>query len=125
VILLRVVSFIEDQNIDLAHLNEAIEQALIEDLSCADDYHVFGKVIVPDLLVPEVWSHRTENVCHILVEIILQHRRLLKYKSYAVSLVLVSIGPFRGSQSTYQEKGNPRSLAICTVYQLLLQDVLE
>jgi hypothetical protein len=121
-----MVGFIEDQNIDLTHFDETIEQALIENLARADNYHTFGEVIIPDLLIPEVWSHRAENVAHILVEIVLQHSRLLKHKSHALSLVFFSVfDHFRGSQSTYQEKGNPRSLAICAVYQLLLQDVLE
>lgn len=90
-ILLRVVGFIEDQDVDLTRFDEAIEQALVENLACADNHHVLGEVIIPDLLVPKVWSHRTENVCHILVEIVLQHSRLLKHKSHAVSLFLVSI----------------------------------
>jgi hypothetical protein len=90
-ILLRMVGFIEDQNVDLTHFDESIEQALMDDLACADNYHAFGEVVIPDLLVPEIWSHRTEYVCHILVEIVLQHRRLLEHKSHAVSLVLVSV----------------------------------
>lgn len=82
-----MVGFIEDQNVDLTHFDETIEQALIENLARADNYHTFGEVIIPDLLIPEVWSHRAENVAHILVEIVLQHSRLLKHKSHALSLV--------------------------------------
>lgn len=70
-IFLRVVGFIEDQNVDLAYLDEAIEQALVENLPCANDYHAFGKVVIPDLFVPKVWAHRTKNMSHSLVQIIL------------------------------------------------------
>jgi hypothetical protein len=36
------MGFIEDQNVDLTHLNESIEQALVENLPCADDHHALG-----------------------------------------------------------------------------------
>lgn len=71
--LLGVMSFVKDQEVDLAHLHEAIEQALFENISCADNDHILCKVVIPDRLVPEVWAHRTENVCHVLVQVILQY----------------------------------------------------
>lgn len=87
---LGVMSFVKDQEIDLTHLHEAIKQALVENFSSADNDHIFSKIVIPDCLVPEVRPHGSENVCHILVQVVLQYSRLLVHKSHAVRLLLVS-----------------------------------
>ena len=48
-ILLRVMGFIEDEQIDFVHGNEGMSKALIEDLRCADNDFVLGQPLLPSL----------------------------------------------------------------------------
>lgn len=46
-VLLGVVGFVEDQEVDLVDLNEAAVEAVQQDLGCADNHHVFSQLLVP------------------------------------------------------------------------------
>lgn len=95
-ILFGVMSLVEDQEIDLADLEESIEQRLVEDLSRAHNDHVLRKLVIPDSLVPEIGPHGPEDMCHALIKVISKNRRLLKDESHAVNLDCVSIYLRRG-----------------------------
>lgn len=49
-IFLRVMSFVEDEQIDLFDGDERVGKALIEDLGCANDHHVLSKLRHPHFL---------------------------------------------------------------------------
>lgn len=74
VFLLRVVGLVEDQKIDLIHLDKSIVKAMAEDLCCAYYYHVLFELFIPDRLIPEVCSHGPEEIGHILIYVVAQHR---------------------------------------------------
>lgn len=91
-VLLGVMRLVENQEVDLAHLHKRIEESLVQNLCCAHDDHVLAELISPNLLIPEIRSHGTEDVCHVLIQIVTQDSRLLENKSNTVNLVLVSRG---------------------------------
>jgi hypothetical protein len=113
-----MVGFIEDQQINLAHLYESIEQSVVEDFSCTDNDHVSVQQVLPGLRVPEIWTHGAKYVCHILIKVISENSRLLEDKSHTIYLLLVSGVCFENIKGSYQEECHARSFFIITVDKL-------
>lgn len=79
VLLLCVVSLVEDQNIDFGHLDEGIQQGMLKYVRCTHNHHVLTKITLPSLFIPEVWTHGTVEMAHVLVYVIPQNSHLLKH----------------------------------------------
>lgn len=47
-IFLRVVCFIEDEQIYLINRDERMHEALIKNFRCTDEHHIFIKMFLPD-----------------------------------------------------------------------------
>ena len=86
VVLLCVMSFIEDKEIDLLHRYERVHQTLIEYLSRANYNHIFCENLVPSLLDPKVTAHLSTEMSNLLVKVTFEDSGLLKYQCYAVNL---------------------------------------
>lgn len=85
------MSLVEDQDIDLAHLHESIEQCLVENLSRAHNGHVLRELVIPDSFVPEIGPHGPENMGYILIKVVSEDSRLLENEGHTVNLETVSI----------------------------------
>lgn len=66
-VLLRMMSLVKYQQVNLVHSNESIEQALVQYLRSANNDHVLLKVILPRLLVPQVRTHGAVEMSHALI----------------------------------------------------------
>lgn len=86
-VLLRMVSLVKDQQVDLIHPNKCVEQALVQYLCRADNSHVLLEVVLPRLLAPEVCAHGTVEVSHALIQVVAQDSRLLENQRDAVHLL--------------------------------------
>ena len=51
-ILLSMMRLIEDEQIDLINAYERMLEAIVENLSSADDSHILLEVMIPDRLLP-------------------------------------------------------------------------
>jgi hypothetical protein len=125
VVLLCVVGFIKDQEVDFLYLHESIKKAFMKNVGCANYDHVFIKLIFPRLLVPVVYPHIAVEMTDILVNIVSQNSSLLENKCHAVNLFSFSIYPHSREMIKYQEEGNATGFAISAIDQFALQDLFE
>lgn len=59
-VLLRMVGFIKDEEVDLFHLDVGIKQALVQDFCSANNHHVLFEKLIPGLSAPEVSAQSSE-----------------------------------------------------------------
>lgn len=125
VVLLGVMGFIKNHEVDLFYLHKSIEKAFLKNGGCADYDHVFIELNFPRLLVPVIYPHIAVQVTDALVDIVSQNGSLLKNKCHAVDLLSLSIYQDDRGGVTYQKEGNARSFAVGSINQFALQDLLE
>lgn len=85
---LGMMSLVENEQVDLLHLDERMHEALSEDLGGADNDHVLIEMLCPYLLRPEVAAHGTTEALHFLVEVSFEYGELLKNQSHGVDLLV-------------------------------------
>jgi len=71
VVLLRVVRFVEDQEIDLVNGYESMHETLIQNFCCADNDHILRKMFFPNASMPKVATHVSTEALDPLVEVVL------------------------------------------------------
>lgn len=81
-----MVRLVEDEEIDLIHRNEGMHQALIEDLGCTDNDHIFCEHFPPSPLCPKIAAHLTTEALDLLVEITFKYSKLLEDEGHAIHL---------------------------------------
>ena len=85
-VFLCMVSFIKYKQANLVDGNERMHEAVIQDLYCADNDHVFFKVLLPLFLLPEVATHVPTKAFNLLVQIAFEYSKLLEYQSDTIYL---------------------------------------
>lgn len=78
-ILLCVVGFVKDKEIDLVHTYEGSVETLMKNFRCADDYHVLLQLLQPDFLSPVICTHLATEALDRLIKIGFQKFKLLKH----------------------------------------------
>lgn len=78
-VLLRVVSLVENQQIDLPHSNEAVHEAREEHISSTYYDLVFGEMLLPYLASPKVGVHGAAEPIDLVVDVAFQYGELLEY----------------------------------------------
>ncbi len=122
---LGVMSFVEDEHVDLVDRDERVHETLIENIGRADDDHVLAEISVPYILAPQIASHVTTETFDLLVQVTLEHGILLEYQRDAVDLSLVSGLPTISRFGSYQEECNSRRPAKPTMLQLLIENISQ
>ena len=89
-VVLCVVGFVENKQVDLGHGDERVHQALCKDFCSAYDDHVLGEIRVPGRFVPQAGTHSTADGFNALVEATSENVCLLKDKVDRVDLSDVS-----------------------------------
>lgn len=59
-VLLRMVRFIKDEEVDLFHLDVCIKQALMKNFCSANNHHVLFQKLIPSLSAPKVSTQSSE-----------------------------------------------------------------
>ena len=77
-LLLRMVSLIEYEEIDLLHLNEAAVETVEEELGCADENHAFAESLVPESLCPHDAGHFSMELVNRVLQVGFQDAVLLE-----------------------------------------------
>lgn len=86
--LFGVMGFVENEQVDLIDVDERVHQALAQDISRADNDHVFLKMLLPCLLGPKLALHRSAEAIDFVVQIGLEHSELLEHQGDRVDLRL-------------------------------------
>jgi len=71
VVLLCVMRFVENQEIDLVDGDKSMHETLIQNFCCADNDHVLLKMLCPDASMPKIATHVSTEAFDLLVEIVL------------------------------------------------------
>lgn len=73
----------------------------MDNFRCAHNDHVCFEVLLPCLLIPEIWAHGTIKMANFLTQVVPENSCLLEHQSYTVDLISVNInisqGPIRFS----------------------------
>lgn len=80
------MSFVEDEEIDLIHGDERVHQALIENFCRTNNDHVLVEDFPPSLFRPKVAAHFSAKSFNLLIQIALEHRKLLEDQCHTVHL---------------------------------------
>ena len=87
-ILLGMMRFVKDQEVDLVERDEGMHETLIQNLGGADYHHVIFEKLLPNRFRPKITSHFAAKALDLLVQITLQDRKLLKDQRYTIDLHL-------------------------------------
>ena len=88
VILLGVMSFIKDEQIDVFHFDESMHQALVQNVRGTDNRHVCREVLLPDFFTPKFAAHLSAEAIDLLIEIAFKNSILLEDQRHAVDLIV-------------------------------------
>lgn len=91
IVLLGVMSFIEDEKVDLSDVDERVHQTLLEDVGCTDNDFVLSKMLVPYFSGPEIALHSTAETFDAVIQVSFQNGGLLKDERHGGDL-------YRGQQ---------------------------
>lgn len=69
----------------------------MDDFCCAHKDHICFEVLLPCLLIPEIWAHGTIKMANFLAQVVPENSCLLEHQSYTVDLIPVNIDISRGS----------------------------
>lgn len=70
-VLLCVVRFVEDQEIDLVDGDKCMHETLIQNLCCAANDHILLEMLFPDASMPKIATHISTEPFDLLVQIVL------------------------------------------------------
>jgi hypothetical protein len=85
-IFLRVMGFIEYQEVDLFHSDMGMQQALVQNLRRTNNNHIFLEKLSPSLATPEVKTKSSKYATNIHIKIIPQDSCLFVGKGDAINL---------------------------------------
>ena len=88
-ILLGMMRFVEDQEVDLVKRDEGMHETLIQNLGGADYHHVIFEKLFPNRFGPKITPHFATKALDLLVQIAFQDRKLLKDQCDTVDLQLL------------------------------------
>lgn len=86
-VFLGMMSFVEDEQIDITHADERMHQTLVEDVCCTDNHFTFGKGRLPNASVPQVTAHLAAKAIDGLVQIAIENSILVKDQERRIDLL--------------------------------------
>lgn len=121
---LGMMCFVKYEKVDLAHSDETVKKALMEDFCSADDDFVFIEMLVPGRLVPQVSTHGSCQTCNFMVQITIEDRSLLKGQCDGIDLAQVSEAHAPAMErKAYDKEGYARRFASLPVFKFLIKNV--
>ena len=77
-VLFGVVGLVEDEQVDAGHVDEAAVEAIEKDLGGADNHHVVGKLLFPEVLCPHHAGHFAMKLGNGMLKVGPEHTVLLE-----------------------------------------------
>lgn len=85
-ILLCMVGFVKDKEVDLVHADKGTHETLMENFRRAENYHILLELLLPDFFGPMIGTHLATKTLDRLIQVDFQEFVLLKYQRYRIHL---------------------------------------
>lgn len=85
-ILLCMVGFVKDKEVDLVHADEGTHETLMENFRRAENYHILLELLLPDFFSPMIGTHLATKTLDRLIQVDFQEFVLLKHQGNGIHL---------------------------------------
>lgn len=113
-VLLGVVRFVKDEQVDLVNGNEGMRQAMVQNGCSTNDHLIILEVFIPGLSCPQIGVHLARESIRRLVQVGFEYTMLLINQGYLVYLfyTLVIVQALRLRR--FYQKERDSGLASCS-----------